>query len=260
MLHFRIAALSILRADAATIENWRRQPIVVGTDKLPISMLRHAEDQSLLALKAVLDARLQAGWDEKSFADWGVIAAPNFFGRLSIAQTVHRYQKEGAWGVSPHLIPHQSLHAASGTISQALRIHGPNFGVGGGPNSAPAAFLLAAAMLVDGALPGLWLILSGHEAEWIPAANGAHAAAPACVAVALALTAASTGAGGLHLAIGALDVSAPADRLALLPWLEVGLLAEDLAVTHGLPAGKWRIGDSHWLEVEATLEDAETQT
>jgi hypothetical protein len=244
-LRFRIAASSILRADAATIESWRRQPIVVGTEKLPVSMLRHAEDQTLLSLKSVLDARTQSGCDGVCFNDWGVIAAASFFGRLNIATTLQRFQQEGAWGVSPHLIPHQSLHAISGTISQMLKIHGPNFGVGGGANSASDAVLLAAAMLADGNLPGLWLVVSGHAAERIPAADGAHPVAPECVAVALALTAAFPAAGALHLSIG---TSISLDDRALLPLLDVGLLAEYLT------AGKWRVGETHWMEVEATLE------
>jgi hypothetical protein len=251
MMRFQVSATAVLSADAVTIEGWRRQPIVFGTEKLPISMLRHAEDQTLVALHAVLEARAQPGCAGLSFTDWGVIAAASFFGRMNIAMAVQRFQQEGAWGVAPHLIPQQSLHAVSGTISQVLKTHGPNFGVGGGANSAPDAFLLAAAMMADGTLPGLWLVLTGHVEERIPAANGAHSIAPDCIAVALALTANSPANGTLHLSIGA---RAASDDLALLPLLDVGLLADDLARRHELPAGKWRIGETHWLEVEATPE------
>ena len=110
----------------------------------------------------------QQGWQTRSFAAWGVIAAPNFFGRVSNAQSIQRFQAEGAWGVSPHLIPHQSLHGLAGTLSQALKIHGPNFGVSGAPNAGLDALLIAAAMLADGSLPGLWVVLTGHESELIP--------------------------------------------------------------------------------------------
>jgi len=258
MLRLRVAASSVLRADAETVDSWRRQPIVVGAEKLPVSVLRHAEDQTLLALKAVLGARSQAGCADATFADWGVIAAPNFFGRVSIAMTLQRFQQEGAWGVSPHLIPHQSLHAVSGTISQMLKIHGPNFGVAGGPNSAPDAFLLAASLMMDGTLPGLWLVLSGHAAEWIPNAKGAHPPAPECVAVALALTADRAGERGPRLSIG--SVAAPTGDLRLLPMLDVGLFAEESFSMGSLSAGKWRIGESHWIEVEASLEGPEAQS
>src|SRR5262249_45288587 len=83
----------------------------------------------------------------------------------SLAGSLHRYESEGAWGVSPHLIPHRSMHAVSGSISQALSIHGPNLGVGGGPTGAAEIFMAAAALLADNKRPGLWVILTGFDPE-----------------------------------------------------------------------------------------------
>jgi len=182
----RLAAFATLRASAESIGQWRKQPIRLGADAMPATFLKHADNQTVVAVAAVSAVIERQGWHECSFADWGVLAAPNRFGRISVAQTIERLRAEGAWGVSPHLIPHQSLHAVSGTISQALKIHGPNFGVSGGPNAGPDAFLLAIAMLADGGLPGLWLILTGYEQEWIPAPNQTTAAPP-CLGAALAL-------------------------------------------------------------------------
>ena len=231
----------------------RRQPVVVGAQQWPASFLKHAEDQTVLALAAVACAIEQAGWHDRSFADWGVIAAPSWFGRVSIAQSIQRFQKDGAWGVSPHLIPQQSLHGMSGAISQALKIHGPNFGVSGGPNPAPDAFLVAAALMADGVLPGLWVVLTAHEAEWIPAADDRAVLPPACRAVALALTPTDIDESGLHLSIGQANAT-DAATLAHLADFQLGLFAEGL--TAGAP-GAWRLSERHWLELEAAGLDAE---
>src|ERR1700686_4107846 len=160
-VRYQVAASAMLRGDSDAIAQWRKQPVVVGADRLPISFLKHSQDQTVVGLMGVLNAVAQQGWQERSFADWSVIAAPDLFGRVALAQTLQRFLQEGAWGVSPQSIPHQSLHAPSGTISQALKIYGPNFGVSGGPNAGPDAFLIAAAMMFDRGLPGLWVVLSG---------------------------------------------------------------------------------------------------
>ena len=273
----RVAACAALRGDAETIARWRKQPVVVGAQKMPISFLKHSEDQTILALKTVLRAIELQGCSDCSFADWGVIAAPNLFGRVSVAQTIQRYQQEGAWGVSPHLIPHQSLHAMSGTISQALKIYGPNFGISGGPNAGLDAFLIAGAMMVDRQLPGMWLVLTGYESEWIPALDGRPTAAPMCQAVALALTPGELSAAGLHLLLGHVRTDAANDlglscstggmalphrkdacaALAHLPEFQLGLLVEELSAPTGLPTGRWRLADAHWLEFDSVIREPE---
>jgi hypothetical protein len=250
-----VAVAAAMRADPEAIAQWRRQPIVVGTEKLPVSFLKHAEDQTVVAMKTVLSALEQQGWQSRSFAEWGVIAAPSFFGRVSSALGIRRFQEEGAWGASPHLIPHQSLHGLSGTLSQALKIHGPNFGVSGAPNAGPDAFLIGAAMLADGSLPGLWIVLTGHESEPIP---DRAESIPICHAVALALTPASNGAVGPHLAIGQVRPEARHDApIALWPEFHLNLLVDELSAHLHMPNGHWRLADTHWLELE-TLLDSES--
>src|SRR5262249_30780400 len=138
------------------------------------------------------------------FRDWGVIGSPRFLGRAALATALVRYATEGAWGISPHLIPHRSLHALSGTVSQALKIHGPNYGVGGGNEGAAEALLVAGALRADGLLPGLWVVLPGFAPELAPAAPLAADAAPPrtdCLGVALALTPPGDGAGGVSLSV-----------------------------------------------------------
>ena len=250
----RIAVASFLRANAETIAKARKEPMAIGARKLPGALLKHADEQTVLALATILDGLTTRGWLDQSFADWGVIAAPNWFGRMSNAVAIQRYQHEGAWGVSPHLIPQHSLHAMSGTISQALKIHGPNFGVNGGSNTGCDAFLLAAALMADGQLPGLWLLLTGYETEWIPAANGEPPPAPVCNAVALALTPWKSAASGSCLAVGRAF-----DAMHLTEF-HLGLFAEDWRAFGGLPQGRWRLAEAHWLEIEADRADAEARS
>jgi hypothetical protein len=236
----RIGAFAVLHETPEAIVHRRRQPPGCGTEKLPVGFFKQAEDQTVVGLAAVFAALNAHGWHARSFADWGVIAAPTFFGRVNCAHALQRFQAEGAWGASPHLVPQQSLHAISGTVSQALAIHGPNFGVG----SLGDAFLLAAAMLSDGVLPGLWLVLTGHGTEWIPAADR-PVPAPVCSGVALALTADTSGAAGPHLVIGH---SMPGDEtLDFVPDFHLRSFAEELSIHADTPSGKWRLAGTHWL-------------
>src|SRR5205823_1329464 len=157
-----------------------------------------------------------------------------------------RYAREGAWGVSPHVIPHMSLHAASGTISQLLRLHGPNFGISGGPQASDDAFLISATMLAEGAIPGLWLVLSGHDREHIPAENGSGNEAtrgPLCEAVALALLPESEGSEGLVLSVGPGSARARLNELTLSELVDA-LLAE------GPLLKAWRMPGAGWIALE----------
>jgi hypothetical protein len=158
-------------------------------------------------MAAVLRAIATGGLGSQRFTEWGVVAAPRFLGRMATAHAIQRFAVEGAWGVSPHLIPHRSLHAVSGTVSQALKIHGPNFGVGGGPGGPLEALRTAAAMVHGDRLPGVWVVLTAWDPE--PAADGAGTpvADACCVGLALALTSARPGWTGTRLRL------VPAGRL-----------------------------------------------
>src|SRR5205823_1882768 len=128
----------------------------------------NSDDQTVLALAVICQALASAQRPAAYYEEWGVIAAPNLFGRSGTYQALLNFRADGAWGISPHMIPHHSLHAVSGTISQALRMHGPNFGISGGPNAAAEAFLVAATLLSNNSVPGLWVVMTGHEPEWLP--------------------------------------------------------------------------------------------
>jgi hypothetical protein len=153
-----LAAHAFRRAEVEQLAELRRQPGPAPTP-IPASLLRHSDEQTVVALAAVLLAieRSSLPWD---FAEWGTVAAPRFVGRTSVAHSLPGFLAEGAWGVSPHLIPHHSVHSVSGTISQALALHGPNFGACGGPNADEEALLAAVTLLHEARLPGVWVVLS----------------------------------------------------------------------------------------------------
>jgi hypothetical protein len=142
-----------------------RQDLTAPPKGLPASLVKHADDQTIVALAVTFRAIERHQLAGTDFQDWCVLASPRYLGRSSLAASLQRYETEGAWGVSPHLIPHRSMHAVSGSISQALGIHGPNLGVGGGPNGAAEIFMAAAALLADKKLPGLWVIITGFDPE-----------------------------------------------------------------------------------------------
>jgi hypothetical protein len=195
-----LAAYATVRLPLEQLAEFRRQPGPVPAEApLPASFLKHADEQTVAGLTAVYQAIHSYHLPAREFTDWGVVAAPRFLGRSALAVTLQRFRAEGAWGVSPHLIPHRSLHSLSGTVSQALKIHGPNFGVGGGPGCTTEVLLAAFAMLHGQRLPGVWVVLTATTPEVSLAPDGQPIPGSACIGLALALVPAGTGTTGIHL-------------------------------------------------------------
>lgn len=169
---------------------WKGPGPSLGT-KIPPSLLKHADHQTLLALAAVLTAADRAGWRERSFAEWGVIAAPRFLGRIIAAAAINRYGQSGAMGVSPLLVPTLSLHAVAGSLSLALKAHGFNYGVGGGPGHLAEALVAGLAARDDNGVPGVWVVATGFDPEPVPDVSGKALTPSTGYGVALALSAAA---------------------------------------------------------------------
>ncbi len=160
-----LAAHAAACVPVESIADLRRRLAPPGGEPLPASALKHVDEQTVAGLVAVFQAITAHGLPAKEFRDWGVVGAPNFLGRASMSASLRRFLVDGAWEVSPHMIPHRSLHATSGTVSQALGIHGPNFGAGGG-SGAEIEGLLAAITLLHGMnLPGVWLVSTWLDPE-----------------------------------------------------------------------------------------------
>jgi len=265
-----VAGFGIIRGGSELLETLRRNPVAAPGTPLPAGFLKHAEKQTVAGLAAVYQAIYNFDLARVEQRHWGVIAAPTFLGRSGMADALARFAVEGAWGISPHLIPHQSLHAVSGTISQSLRIHGPNFGVGGAPGAVVEAVLAAASLLALPGIPGIWLVLTDHEREFIPVDRAEPASKcepePDCRALALALIPGRTSSIGLSLQIcpehsrvgvtaNAMPVDTiPADMHGCGSLCDVGDLIE--AFAHEECRGSWRLGTSGWLRL--LREDAES--
>jgi hypothetical protein len=170
-------------------------------EALPATFLRHADEQTVAGLAAVLHAIQNSGLGVSDFRDWGIVAAPCLLGRATLAVALQRLAAEGAWGISPHFIPHRSQHAPSGTISQVLKIYGPNLGAGGGPGGLVEALLAGSVLLDAHRLPGVWVVVSEWEPEAIPDGSGCINPDAACYALALALVSARPSWRGVRLRV-----------------------------------------------------------
>ncbi len=205
-----VAAHAWVRVPMESLAELRRQPGPGFDAPLPASALKQADEQTVAAVVAVAHAAHRYGLDFASFQAWAVLAAPHYMGRSAIAAGLHRYQGEGAWGASPHLPPHRSLHSPSGTISQLFKVRGPNYGVCGGPGCTAEILAAAAAMIDARRVPGVWAVLTAIDPDLPPDRAGALAPGTVCAALALALTPprSSTGS-GIRLRVAGAAAPAP---------------------------------------------------
>jgi len=141
--------------------------------------LRHVDDQGVAAVAAMLDATEDCA--PHSFNEWGVVAAPRTPGREIITASLNRYATDGAWGVSPQIIPNYSLHSMSGLLSVAFKLAGPNLGIGGIEGREADVFLASMALLSSNTLKGVWAVMTGWQPANLDAPNAV------CRAVALAI-------------------------------------------------------------------------
>ncbi len=253
----QVAGHAACRIPLEQLAPLRQKPPLLRREPLPAAFLKHADEQSVAGLVALGEAIRGHGLEDIDFTHWGVIAAPRFLGRAALAVALNRFAAEGAWGISPHLIPHRSLHALSGTVSQALKIHGPNYGVGGGADGAAEALLVASALLADQQIPGVWVVLTGFDPELVPVdPSDADATPPVteCVAVAIALVPEGHGAGARVLTVGAMGVG----ERDTSNWPQFSL--EDLAavVAQGGGEASWQLRCGGWAAWEFTGAAAET--
>ncbi len=232
------------RATPADIASRRKSPDPSGRIAVHPSLLRHADEQTVAGVAAVFGAILGAGLDPEGFGAWAVLAAPHYLGRVAFERAFPTFQAEGAWGVSPHLIPAHSLHSPSGTLSQALKAHGPNLGIGGTPAGVRESLLVASTWLMTGTVPGVWVVVTGREHE----SDGREPAGD-YEALALALTPAPAGHLGPRLRVSPDEVAplglADAARIDLARWLKPGTLRADAPRPSGaIPRPHFRPGRS----------------
>jgi hypothetical protein len=248
-----VSAHGCVRIAPDELAGLRQKPGPAPGVPLPAGLLKHADDQTVAGIAAVLQAIAAGGLGSARFTEWGILAAPRFFGRTAMINLLHRFGIEGAWGVTPHLIPHRSLHSLSGTVSQAFKIHGPNLGIGGGPGALTELFWTATAMLHGDRLPGVWAVLTAWSPEPAGEAGEPIPADARCIGLAMALTPTRSGWCG--------------PRLRLTPWGRLrsneptgssdGLSIESLHAALCVPDVRaatvvWQLEDGARLELEHT--------
>jgi hypothetical protein len=207
-----IVAHAAVQVPTDQVAPLRRNPGTLQVKTFTPAMLRLADEQTVVAISAVFQAIERHGLAGTDFTHWGILGTPTFLGRSTVVHAILRFRKDGAWGVSPHIIPHRLLHAVSGTLSQVLGVHGPNYGVGGGPDGISEALLTAMTLINTEKLPGLWLMLTGHDPEPTLDEEGLITSPGVCVAMALALAAPQPGHRGLRLRLDA-GVNSPGPSL-----------------------------------------------
>ena len=267
-LCFDLAAFGTAHATPDMISALRRCPGPAYGEPLPPAFFKHSDDQTVVGLSALLQAINRHGLGSTNFSDWAVLAGSNFLGRRVLVGVIDRFATEGAWGVSPHVIPHCTLHSVSGTLSLVLNSHGPNLGVGGGPGGIAESLLTAASLLSNGQLAGVWLVLTGWEPEPVPQPPGTTLqpddapVVPVCSAVALALVAARSGHESMRLRI------VPRAKRRWSEWManpneehEVFCLKSLLTALEDSdsPNSKmvWRLNGGLWAELEHVWSGAE---
>jgi hypothetical protein len=200
-----VTAAAVVRLTVGRLADWRRDPRPFFGQPLKPALIKNADDQTIAALDAVRQALEGSSLSPADLAGWGLVVAPRLPGRPAMRQQLGRFADEGAWGVSPHIIPNCSLHSGAGLLAQVLQLHGPNLGVGGTPGSESGALPVAFGMLSGGRLPGVCVVWSGDPADDAEAQ---------CLAFALALSSEHAGQPGVRLSLLPPDAGPPGGAVA----------------------------------------------
>jgi hypothetical protein len=189
--------------------------------------LKYVDEQTVTAVAAVDKAVQSHEIDLSQRRDWPIIAAPRFQGRIAGPAVIRGYDRGGPQSVSPHIIPQNSLHSISGALSILLASHGPNVGVGGGPESLDDAILAAFSLPGASGANGCWLVATAWDPEPVADRQGRFLNEPLCHAFALSLRFATTGLAGGELQFQAASTIHRETR-SLAPPMSVSHIASQL--------------------------------
>lgn len=175
---YSVAAWGSFHADVAQIDTLRQQE-KVGNNPVAANFLRYADEQTVAGVVALNQTLARSDLAGTDFRRWGVLGCLQAPGRTIVGASLSRFATEGAWGVSPHIVPHRCLHSLSGTLSLGLKSEGPNFGVG----EAEAVLPIAGSWLAQQRVEGVWAVITCMEPEYaaelgqtvVPRRNVAHA-------------------------------------------------------------------------------------
>jgi len=189
-----IAGHSLVTARFTEIAALRDRPGPDGSPALPARFLRHADEQTVVGMHAVLAALAACPEPWPDIARCAVVSASCQAGRMAAARTLVQFHDQGTVGVSPHVVPQCSLHSIAGAVSVALGMHGPHLGVGGGPDALAEGLVAALALMQScrggsDPLPGVWLVATEWEEEPALDTQGVPEGDPLCRALAMLLVA-----------------------------------------------------------------------
>lgn len=159
---YQILGSSKFTCLSGEIANLRSEINPCLPNPLSPSILKYLDDQTVIALQCAH----QATKEIKNFANWGVIVSPKHPGRKRISGAFEKFKLESAWGISPHLVPYDSLHSPSGIISLAYQMNGINLGAGGFAGMEGHTLLAGFTALESNFAEGLVLIWTGYREEF----------------------------------------------------------------------------------------------
>lgn len=189
-----IAGHALVTARYSEIAALRDRAGPDGSPALPPRFLRHADEQTVVGMHAVLAALAACPEPRPDMTRCAVVSASCQAGRMAAARTLAQFHEQGAVGVSPHVVPQCSLHSIAGAVSVALGMHGPHLGVGGGPDALAEGLVAALALMqacrgASDPLPGVWLVATEWEEEPALDTQGVPEGDPLCRALAMLLVA-----------------------------------------------------------------------
>ena len=182
-----LAAWTVVRLGLLELAELRSQPGTRFPPQVTPQFLKNSDDQTITALAGVHEIIRDMEQQPADFREWGVVSASRYVGRAAFAATLHKYGKDGPWGVSVQVVPHHLLHSVSSTISLSLPCQGPCLGAGGGQQGEADALLTAANLLADPSRLGVWVTWTHWDPELQIDDKGKPTSESHCIATVLAL-------------------------------------------------------------------------
>lgn len=156
--------VTVRRSEVADLA---RQPSPTGGPTLPPRFLRHADEQTVVGMQAVLQTLAKAAIDAGDLTHNAVVAASCRAGQPTAARTMVALKQQGPIGVTPHVVPQCSLHSPASAVSVGLGMHGPTIGVGGGQHALAEGMLAASTLAMSFAssrpAAAIWLVITGWD-------------------------------------------------------------------------------------------------
>ena len=187
----QIDSCAIESAHFSEVQALAREKHAHGPYSLPIRFLRHADEQTVIGVQSIFKVMAADTQEIPDISNDAVIAATCLAGQPAAARTMIGLRDKGPVAVTPHIVPQCSLHSVASAVSVGFGMHGPNFGVGGGPHAVSEGLLLAitlAPMLaITSPSARIWLIFTGWDQQPSLETNGEANNDPLCRGLTLLL-------------------------------------------------------------------------